>query len=115
MDLLDDWDVLDGEDEKFLLLLCFGFISIFVIVGFSSFFLVFEIFIILVVESVFNGLSIVLYEYLKGSYGLDLEVVWGGVSYLFYFICIFVILCWRLYSEVDKVLLGLEILFKVFD
>lgn len=41
---------IDGEDEKFSLFSRFGFISIFVFMGFSSFSLVFEIFIILVVE-----------------------------------------------------------------
>ncbi|CAO2582337.1 Phosphatidylinositol 3,4,5-trisphosphate 5-phosphatase 2 [Lemmus lemmus] len=62
-----------------------------------------------------NGLSTVSHEYLKGSYGLDLEAVRGGASNLPHLTRTLVTSCRRLHSEVDKVLSGLEILSKVFD
>ncbi|XP_052012685.1 phosphatidylinositol 3,4,5-trisphosphate 5-phosphatase 2 isoform X1 [Apodemus sylvaticus] len=66
-------------------------------------------------ESTPNGLSTVSHEYLKGSYGLDLEAVRGGASNLPHLTRTLVTSCRRLHSEVDKVLSGLEILSKVFD
>ncbi|XP_020823358.1 phosphatidylinositol 3,4,5-trisphosphate 5-phosphatase 2 isoform X3 [Phascolarctos cinereus] len=68
-------------------------------------------------ESAPNGLSTVTvsHEYLKGSYGLDLEAVRGGASSLPHLTRTLVTSCRRLHSEVDKVLSGLEILSKVFD
>uniref|UniRef100_A0A8D0QB98 Phosphatidylinositol 3,4,5-trisphosphate 5-phosphatase 2 n=1 Tax=Sus scrofa TaxID=9823 RepID=A0A8D0QB98_PIG len=62
-----------------------------------------------------NGLSTVSHEYLKGSYGLDLEAVRGGASTLPHLTRTLAASCRRLHSEVDKVLSGLEILSKVFD
>uniref|UniRef100_A0A8C0JSU3 phosphatidylinositol-3,4,5-trisphosphate 5-phosphatase n=1 Tax=Canis lupus dingo TaxID=286419 RepID=A0A8C0JSU3_CANLU len=66
-------------------------------------------------ESAPNGLSTVSHEYLKGSYGLDLEAVRGGASNLPHLTRTLATSCRRLHSEVDKVLAGLEILSKVFD
>uniref|UniRef100_A0A8C7BMY8 phosphatidylinositol-3,4,5-trisphosphate 5-phosphatase n=1 Tax=Neovison vison TaxID=452646 RepID=A0A8C7BMY8_NEOVI len=66
-------------------------------------------------ESAPNGLSTVSHEYLKGSYGLDLEAVRGGASNLPHLTRTLATSCRRLHSEVDKVLSGLEILSKVFD
>uniref|UniRef100_A0A8C0JTD3 Phosphatidylinositol 3,4,5-trisphosphate 5-phosphatase 2 n=1 Tax=Canis lupus dingo TaxID=286419 RepID=A0A8C0JTD3_CANLU len=93
----DDRDVSDGEDEKPPLPPRSGSTSISAPVGAP------------------NGLSTVSHEYLKGSYGLDLEAVRGGASNLPHLTRTLATSCRRLHSEVDKVLAGLEILSKVFD
>uniref|UniRef100_A0A452TT04 Phosphatidylinositol 3,4,5-trisphosphate 5-phosphatase 2 n=1 Tax=Ursus maritimus TaxID=29073 RepID=A0A452TT04_URSMA len=93
----DDRDVSDGEDEKPPLPPRSGSTSVSAPVGAP------------------NGLSTVSHEYLKGSYGLDLEAVRGGASSLPHLTRTLATSCRRLHSEVDKVLSGLEILSKVFD
>ncbi|XP_028911295.1 LOW QUALITY PROTEIN: phosphatidylinositol 3,4,5-trisphosphate 5-phosphatase 2 [Ornithorhynchus anatinus] len=66
-------------------------------------------------ESAPNGLSTVSHEYLRGSYGLDLEAVRAGASNLPHLTRTLATSCRRLHSEVDRVLSGLEVLSKVFD
>ncbi|XP_061875802.1 phosphatidylinositol 3,4,5-trisphosphate 5-phosphatase 2-like [Colius striatus] len=62
-----------------------------------------------------NGLSSLCHDYLRGSYALDLEAVRGGASTLPHLHSTLLSSCKRLHGEVDKVLVGLEILAKVFD
>lgn len=111
----DDRDASDGEDEKPPLPPRSGSTSISGPVGPSSPSPAPETPTTPAAESAPNGLSTVSHEYLKGSYGLDLEAVRGGASNLPHLTRTLVTSCRRLHSEVDKVLSGLEILSKVFD
>ncbi|XP_034850972.1 phosphatidylinositol 3,4,5-trisphosphate 5-phosphatase 2 isoform X3 [Mirounga angustirostris] len=111
----DDRDVSDGEDEKPPLPPRSGSTSVSAPVGPSSPPAAPETPTAPAAESAPNGLSTVSHEYLKGSYGLDLEAVRGGASNLPHLTRTLATSCRRLHSEVDKVLSGLEILSKVFD
>ncbi|XP_049978550.1 phosphatidylinositol 3,4,5-trisphosphate 5-phosphatase 2 isoform X2 [Alexandromys fortis] len=111
----DDRDASDVEDEKPPLPPRSGSTSISAPVGPSSPLQPPETPATPAAESTPNGLSTVSHEYLKGSYGLDLEAVRGGASNLPHLTRTLVTSCRRLHSEVDKVLSGLEILSKVFD
>ncbi|XP_057363219.1 phosphatidylinositol 3,4,5-trisphosphate 5-phosphatase 2 isoform X3 [Manis pentadactyla] len=111
----DDRDASDGEDEKPPLPPRSGSTSISAPVGPSSPPPAPETPTTPAAESAPNGLSTVSHEYLKGSYGLDLEAVRGGASNLPHLTRTLATSCRRLHSEVDKVLSGLEILSKVFD
>ncbi|XP_025212102.1 phosphatidylinositol 3,4,5-trisphosphate 5-phosphatase 2 isoform X3 [Theropithecus gelada] len=111
----DDRDASDGEDEKPPLPPRSGSTSISATTGPSSPLSVPETPTTPAAESAPNGLSTVSHEYLKGSYGLDLEAVRGGASHLPHLTRTLATSCRRLHSEVDKVLSGLEILSKVFD
>nr|XP_006220560.2 phosphatidylinositol 3,4,5-trisphosphate 5-phosphatase 2 isoform X1 [Vicugna pacos] len=114
-DLPDDRDASDGEDEKPPLPPRSGSTSISAPLGPSSPLPAPETPTTPAAESAPNGLSTVSHEYLKGSYGLDLEAVRGGASNLPHLTRTLATSCRRLHSEVDKVLSGLEILSKVFD
>ncbi|XP_021530765.2 phosphatidylinositol 3,4,5-trisphosphate 5-phosphatase 2 isoform X1 [Aotus nancymaae] len=111
----DDRDASDGEDEKPPLPPRSGSTSISAHTGPSSPLPTPETPTTPAAESAPNGLSTVSHEYLKGSYGLDLEAVRGGASHLPHLTRTLATSCRRLHSEVDKVLSGLEILSKVFD
>uniref|UniRef100_A0A452TTF2 phosphatidylinositol-3,4,5-trisphosphate 5-phosphatase n=1 Tax=Ursus maritimus TaxID=29073 RepID=A0A452TTF2_URSMA len=111
----DDRDVSDGEDEKPPLPPRSGSTSVSAPVGPGSPPAAPETPTTPAAESAPNGLSTVSHEYLKGSYGLDLEAVRGGASSLPHLTRTLATSCRRLHSEVDKVLSGLEILSKVFD
>ncbi|XP_012861637.2 phosphatidylinositol 3,4,5-trisphosphate 5-phosphatase 2, partial [Echinops telfairi] len=111
----DDRDASDGEDEKPPLPPRSGSTSISAPIGPCSPPPAPETPTTLAAESTPNGLSTVSHEYLKGSYGLDLEAVRGGASNLPHLTRTLATSCRRLHSEVDKVLSGLEILSKVFD
>ncbi|XP_014395861.1 PREDICTED: phosphatidylinositol 3,4,5-trisphosphate 5-phosphatase 2 [Myotis brandtii] len=111
----DDRDASDGEDEKPPLPPRSGSTSICASVGPSSPPPAPETPTTPAAESAPNGLSTVSHEYLKGSYGLDLEAVRSGASNLPHLTRTLATSCRRLHSEVDKVLSGLEILSKVFD
>ncbi|XP_075402332.1 phosphatidylinositol 3,4,5-trisphosphate 5-phosphatase 2 isoform X1 [Tenrec ecaudatus] len=111
----DDRDASDGEDEKPPLPPRSGSTSISAPIGPCSPPPAPETPTTLAAESAPNGLSTVSHEYLKGSYGLDLEAVRGGASNLPHLTRTLATSCRRLHSEVDKVLSGLEILSKVFD
>ncbi|XP_044114541.1 phosphatidylinositol 3,4,5-trisphosphate 5-phosphatase 2 isoform X1 [Neovison vison] len=111
----DDRDVSDGEDEKPPLPPRSGSTSMSASVGPGSPPAASETPTTAAAESAPNGLSTVSHEYLKGSYGLDLEAVRGGASNLPHLTRTLATSCRRLHSEVDKVLSGLEILSKVFD
>ncbi|XP_069410681.1 phosphatidylinositol 3,4,5-trisphosphate 5-phosphatase 2 [Ovis canadensis] len=111
----DDRDASDGEDEKPPLPPRSGSTSISAPLGPSSPPAAPETPTAPAAESAPNGLSTVSHEYLKGSYGLDLEAVRGGASNLPHLTRTLATSCRRLHSEVDKVLSGLEILSKVFD
>ncbi|XP_031243459.1 phosphatidylinositol 3,4,5-trisphosphate 5-phosphatase 2 isoform X1 [Mastomys coucha] len=111
----DDRDASDVEDEKPPLPPRSGSTSTSAPVGPSSPLTAPETSTTPAAESTPNGLSTVSHEYLKGSYGLDLEAVRGGASNLPHLTRTLVTSCRRLHSEVDKVLSGLEILSKVFD
>ncbi|GAB5577424.1 phosphatidylinositol 3 [Prionailurus iriomotensis] len=111
----DDRDASDGEDEKPPLPPRSGSTSISAPMGPGSPPAAPETPTTPAAESAPNGLSTVSHEYLKGSYGLDLEAVRGGASNLPHLTRTLATSCRRLHSEVDKVLSGLEILSKVFD
>ncbi|KAM6157825.1 phosphatidylinositol 3,4,5-trisphosphate 5-phosphatase 2 [Rhynchocyon petersi] len=115
LDPPDDRDASDGEDEKPPLPPRSGSTSMSAPMGSSSPPAAPETPTTLAAESAPNGLSTVSHEYLKGSYGLDLEAVRGGASNLPHLTRTLATSCRRLHSEVDKVLSGLEILSKVFD
>uniref|UniRef100_A0A480WB36 phosphatidylinositol-3,4,5-trisphosphate 5-phosphatase n=1 Tax=Sus scrofa TaxID=9823 RepID=A0A480WB36_PIG len=115
LDPPDERDASDGEDEKPPLPPRSGSTSVSAPLGPSSPPAAPETPPTPAVESAPNGLSTVSHEYLKGSYGLDLEAVRGGASNLPHLTRTLAASCRRLHSEVDKVLSGLEILSKVFD